>query len=147
MARTPYTHGSAARQQQVPRERYKPAERQKILHQRRRNREKALHMNLLYVLLLTAASVIAFSVCIQYLKVQSSVTARVHSIEGKEKELVQVKAKNDAAEARIHTYVDLDYIYKVATEELGMVYVNKNQIILYDRSESGYVHQNEDIPE
>ena len=42
--------------------------------------------------------------------------------------------------------MDLDHVYKVATEELGMVYANKNQILLYDKTESEYVRQYEDIP-
>jgi hypothetical protein len=42
---------------------------------------------------------------------------------------------------------DLDYVYKVATEELGMVYANKNQVRLYNKTESEYVRQYEDIPE
>ena len=43
--------------------------------------------------------------------------------------------------------MDLDHIYDVATKELGMVYANKNQILLYDKTESEYVRQYEDVPE
>ena len=43
--------------------------------------------------------------------------------------------------------MDLDYIYDVATKELGMVYANKDQILLYDKTESEYVRQYEDVPE
>ena len=39
------------------------------------------------------------------------------------------------------------YVYKVATEELGMVYANKDQVRLYNKTESEYVRQYEDIPE
>ena len=49
-------------------------------------------------------------------------------------------------ETRINTSLDLDYVYRVATEELGMVYPNKNQVILYNKTESEYVRQYEDIP-
>ena len=57
-----------------------------------------------------------------------------------------LKAENDAMETRINTSIDLDYIYKVATEELGMVYANRDQVLLYDKTESEYVRQDEDIP-
>ena len=40
----------------------------------------------------------------------------------------------------------LDHVYKVATEELGMVYANKDQVLMYNRTESEYVRQYEDIP-
>ena len=57
------------------------------------------------------------------------------------------KGDNDALLTRINTSVDLDYVYKVATEELGMVYANKDQVRLYNKTESEYVRQYEDIPE
>ena len=41
----------------------------------------------------------------------------------------------------------LDNIYKIATEELGMVYANKDQVRMYNKTESEYVRQYEDIPE
>ena len=55
--------------------------------------------------------------------------------------------KNNAAELKLQSGVDLDYIYRVATEELGMVPAGQEQIRLYDRVESRYVRQNESIPE
>ena len=58
-----------------------------------------------------------------------------------------LKAENDALETSINTYVDLDHIYDVATKELGMGYASKNQILLYDKTESEYVRQYEDVPE
>ena len=54
---------------------------------------------------------------------------------------------NDALETRINTSIDLDNIYKIATEELGMVYANKDQVRMYNKTESEYVRQYEDIPE
>jgi len=81
-----------------------------------------------------------------YLHVQSSMTAKIHSIEGLEQQLEQLCSENDALQTRINTDMDLDHIYKVATEELGMVYANRNQVLLYDKTESEYVRQYEDIP-
>ena len=49
-------------------------------------------------------------------------TAKIHSIEGLEQQLEQLRSENDALQTRINTDMDLDHIYKVATEELGMVY-------------------------
>ena len=46
----------------------------------------------------------------------------------------------------INTSVDLDYVYQVATGELGMVRARESQILKYDKAESEYVRQNEDIP-
>ena len=116
-------------------------------HTVRRNQEKALNMDLPYLLALTIAAVCALYLCVNYLHVQSSITTRIHNIANLEKEVEVMKSQNDALEARINTYVDLDYVYKVATEELGMVYANKDQVLLYDKTESEYVRQYEDIPE
>ncbi|PNV61456.1 cell division protein FtsL [Clostridium sp. chh4-2] len=115
-------------------------------HTVRRNQAKALNMDLPYLLALTVAAICALYLCVNYLHIQSSITARIHNIENLEKEVEVLKSQNDALETRINTYVDLDYVYKVATEELGMVYANKDQVLLYDKTESEYVRQYEDIP-
>ena len=113
----------------------------------RRNQEKALQMNLFSVLLLTVAVICTLYICVSYLKLQSSVTARLNHIESLEESIEKLKGDNDALLTRINTSVDLDYVYKVATEELGMVYANKDQVRLYNKTESEYVRQYEDIPE
>ena len=106
-----------------------------------------MYMDLPYVIMLTIASVFTLYLCINYLHVQSSITARMHNIERMETELEQLKAENDALETSINTSVDLNKIYEIATKELGMVYARKNQVLLYDKTESEYVRQYEDIPE
>lgn len=113
----------------------------------RRNREKALQMDAPYVMALTLAAIITLAICMQYLALRSSITSRLGNIEKLEREVEALRAENDALETSINTYVDLDYIYDVATKELGMVYANKDQILLYDKTESEYVRQYEDIPE
>lgn len=113
----------------------------------RRNQEKALHMDLPYVIMLTLAAVCALSICVSYLHVQSSIASRIHHIESLEQELEQLKSENDALQTSINTDIDLDYVFQVATEELGMVYANRDQVLLYDKTESEYVRQYEDIPE
>ncbi len=112
----------------------------------RRNQEKALRMDLPYVIMLTLAAVCALSICVSYLHIQSTMASRIHHIELLEQELEQLKSENDALQTAINTDIDLDYAYKVATEELGMVYANRNQVLLYDKTESEYVRQYEDIP-
>ncbi len=115
-------------------------------HVVRRNREKALYMDGPYVFALTIAAVVTLFLCMNYLHIQSSITTRIDHIEELELTLEHLKSENDALQTRIDTYVDLDHVYKVATEELGMVYANKDQILLYNKTESEYVRQYEDIP-
>lgn len=112
----------------------------------RRNQEKALYMDLPYVIMLTIAAICVLGICVSYLQVQSSIASRIHNIEIQEKKLEQMKSQNDALQTKINTDIDLDHVYQVATEELGMVYANRNQVLLYDKTESEYVRQYEDIP-
>lgn len=151
-----YMYGSAApklRPQEVPgperRPARKPAGSQSTRnnHRIRRNQERALYMDLPYVIMLTIASVFTLYLCINYLHVQSSITARMHNIEAMEAKLENLRAENDALETSINTSVDLNRIYEIATKELGMVYAKKDQVLLYDKTESEYVRQYEDIPE
>ncbi len=113
----------------------------------RRGQETSMPMELPFVIMLTIAAICTLYLCVSYLQLQSSITARLNRIEALEKRIETLRADNDALETRINTSVDLDYIYKVATEELGMVYANKSQVRLYDKTESEYVRQYEDIPE
>lgn len=146
-----YVHGNTVRkintQSQIPQRKHVEIPKKRINHTVRRNQQKALFMDLPYVVLLTIATICTLCICVNYIHVQSVITARIHNIETLEKEVEALKSENNASETRINTYVDLDYVYKVATEELGMVYANKNQVRLYDKTESEYVRQYEDIPE
>ncbi|HCD42995.1 MAG TPA: cell division protein FtsL [Lachnoclostridium sp.] len=144
-----YVQGNAVRKAmpvempvRTPEEKRRPS----VNHQVRRNREKALQMDLPYVIMLTIAAVCTLCLCVNYLHLQSSITANIHGVELLEAKLEHLKTENNALEMNINTSVDLDHVYKVATEELGMVYANKDQILHYDKTESEYVRQNEDIP-
>ena len=106
-----------------------------------------MYVDLPYVVLLTIASMFTLNLCVSYLQVQSSITARMHNIERLESQLEKLKAENDALETNINTSIDLNKIYEIATKELGMVYAKKDQVLLYDKTESEYVRQYEDIPE
>ncbi len=115
-------------------------------HTIRRNNQKALSMDLPYVVILCIAAMCMLYICVSYLQVHASISTRIQNIEQLELRLEQLKSENDATATRINTSIDLDYIYEVATQELGMVYANKEQVRLYDKTESEYVRQYEDIP-
>lgn len=140
-----YIAGNTARQLNVPEREYFQEERHAVTP--RKGQERALPMELPFVIMLTIAAICTLYLCVSYLQLQSSITARLDHIEYLEERIETLKADNDALETRINTSVDLDYVYKVATEELGMVYANKNQVRLYNKTESEYVRQYEDIPE
>lgn len=148
-----YIGGTAAPKLEPERrpEREVPIRRKKSgLYQRqqlRRNQEKAMALDLPYVFLLAAACICTLYICVSYLHLQSGITARMHNIEQLEAQLEKMKTENDALETSINSSIDLNRIYEIATKELGMVYAQRDQVLLYDKTESEYVRQYEDIPE
>lgn len=149
--RQEYVYGNTARVMEPVRkpdgQPKKEARRRTMSPTVRRNQEKALHMDLPYVMLLTFAAFCVLAICVNYLQMQSAMASRLHNIEDLERKVEQLKVENDALQVRINASIDLDHIYKVATEELGMVYANPDQVLLYDKTESEYVRQYEDIPD
>lgn len=111
-----------------------------------RNRQKELRMSPMYVLFLTAITIVTAVVCVRYLKLQTSIMSRNESIINMEKNLDTLVSQNDAIEYAISSYIDTDYVVKVATGELGMVKASESQISFYESSESEYMKQLEDIP-
>ena len=143
-----YVQGNTARRlepQRIP-EREPERQRRSQNYTVKRNQEKALQIDLPYLIALVVAACCALYICVNYIHIQSDMTARMDTIQQLEQDLETLKTKNDALETRINTYVDLDHVYKVAREELGMVYAGKDQVLLYNKTESEYVRQYEDIP-
>ena len=104
-------------------------------------------MTLPYVIVLALACVLVLGMAVNYIQARSSVSVHQNTIQKLETELTALKTDNDSLKAKIDAGTDLEYIYKVATQELGMVFPNSDQLIVYDKTESEYVRQNENIPD
>lgn len=98
------------------------------------------------LLVLTAAIIATLYICVEYLKLQSQVTRMDKTIVSMEQKLSDMTNENDAAYEAINTSYDLNYVYHVAVDELGMVYPNNNKVITYQSSNDDFVEQYEDIP-
>lgn len=112
----------------------------------RNNRERALQMNLTYVLFLTIAAVVTVMVCINYLKLQSQNVSYQKSVTALDTRLSEMKMENDSAYNRVIASVDLEHVKDVAMNELGMVYASDKQICMYDSTQSDYVKQYQELP-
>ena len=136
------------------RKQQKALEREKILQdrekqyraQQERLRNKTVEMDAPFIATLTIALTCTLLMCFSYIRLQTNINTRIHSIELMKQQLDQLKSENDALQNSIDTSLDLDRIYRVATQELGMVYADYSQTILYDKTESEYVRQYENIP-
>lgn len=112
----------------------------------RKNREKARHMNPAYVMFLSVACVVTFVVCFRYIQLRSEITGRIENISTLETQLSDLKIENDAEYSRVTNSVDLEEIKRIAMEELGMVYADEDQVVMYEDKEAEYFRQYEDVP-
>ena len=126
---------------------YPSRERQPERRERRHaEKSNVQYVNVLYMILLAAASCMVLWSCVNYLQLQAETTSRVKHIASLETELEDLRKENNDNYTRIMTSVDLDHIRDVAINELGMVYAEPNQVILYDGGTDDYVRQNGSIP-
>lgn len=96
------------------------------------------------VFILCFAVFLSFCVLIVYSEaVLKENVSQMNSLQASYEEL---QLSNDELEAKIHYDIDVNEIYRIATEELGMIYPKKSQIMAYQKTEGEYVRQNEDIP-
>jgi cell division protein FtsL len=92
---------------------------------------------------------IAFTLftCVEFLKTQTEVSSMNRQIDQLQKEITTTKEENTVHLSKLNATLDLDAIYDIATNELGMIRPSKEQIIIYESTISDYVKQYEDIPE
>lgn len=141
-----YQYSSTARKlQPLPQKEQRPAK--KVNHATRRNRERALHMNIGYVLFLVTAMVAAGVVLTGYLKLQSDITNSISNISVLESRLNNMRLDNDETYSRISSNVNLEEVRRIAIQELGMQYADEGQIIVFDGEDSDYVRQTGEIPD
>ena len=150
--RTGYVEGAAVRKLQssaapAREDRRARQEKRQRAQQRRVGQRQAQGLGLGYVVFLAAACALTMWVCVGYLQLQADNTATMKSIAALETQLSDLKEDNDDEYNRVVTSVDLEKIRDIAINELGMVYAQEDQVVLYDSEGSDYVRQYADIPE
>lgn len=114
---------------------------------REKNREKARHMNLGYVLFLSCAVIAAGFILTIYIGLQSDITNSIKNISRLESQLNALKLDNDEEYSRITSSVDLEEVKRIAIQELGMKYAEEGQIVIVEGGGSDYMRQMADIPQ
>lgn len=140
-----YIDGSAVKKIDVRRE-IEEAPLKRTSAAVRRNREKAVHMNIGYVLFLAAALMAASMLLVGYIRLQAENSVILDSIASKESQLNSMRMENDEEYSRILSSVDLDYVKSVAINELGMRYAEEGQIIEVQVQGDDYVRQYQEMP-
>lgn len=105
-----------------------------------------VRVNVPYVLMLLAVTVLFAYLCFSYLKLQASINASMNRIANLEEQITKVRSENAVRENRLSAQMDLEEVYRIAVEEMGMTYPNENEVIRYTEQMREYVRQYEDIP-
>lgn len=140
-----YIQGNTARQLDIKRE-IEREPRKRLSNTTRRNREKAGNMSAGYVLFLSIALIAMGWILLNYIKLQSDITNSIKQISSLERELNDLKLKNDEDYNRITSSVDLEEVRRIAIQELGMTYAQEGQIITFTSENKDYVKQISSIP-
>ena len=150
-----YVYGAAApkREYAAPKkepqriERNKEVEKQRVREQQAsENRRKASRFGALYTFFVVTAVAVTLFVCTSYIKQINMQNEQNKEIVTLKEQLNELREANDQKELTIDTSVDFNYIYNVATKELGMVHASPEQVIAYESGESEYVIQYGNIP-
>lgn len=148
-----YTEGNAVRKLKADSSAYELPQRDQQRRQQRRSskktqKEKELSsVNMASCIILIAAIGITLLTCIDFIKVQSEVLTLNKRIIQTEKELANLKEENKISKDQLKAKIDLDEIYNLATNDLGMVIPNDDQVIYFETTISDYVKQYGMIPE
>ena len=134
-----YIEGNTVRKIDTVREMQQPVRRENRAV--RKNRDRALYMNLPYVLFLTVALLVTGVMLIGYLQAQSNLTVSVKHVASLESQLNDMKLANDEQLERINSALDMEEVKRIAVEELGMTYAKEGQVVIVSGEGSDYVRQ------
>lgn len=138
-----YMYGSAAPKfEQAPQRRPHREDERRTASQRKQKvqaRPYPVNMPLLILSILTFAALGAMM--IQYIRLNSEITAITTANTKLESQISDLKMENDEYYSRIMNSVDLEKVREVAIMDLGMVYASESQIITYDSQIDDYVEQ------
>jgi len=143
-----YVQGNTARKlQALPAYEEEEQRQRKISNRTRKNRERALHMNIGSVLSMAIAMAAAAVILTVYLTLQSDITNSIKHIASLESTLNELRMENDENYSRITNSVDLEEVKRVAMQELGMRYAEEGQIVRFSGEGSDYMRQVGSIPD
>ena len=135
-----YVYGNTARRLEVQRQIAEPVKKP-VQHEVRKNRDKARHMSMGYVLFLATALIAAGLILVNYVQLQAELTNMTKVISTRESELTNLQMSNDEAYNRVMSSIDLEEVKRIAIGELGMVYAQEGQIYTYKNESNDYMRQ------
>ncbi len=147
-----YAQRSAQRSaQRVPQRAPQRAPQRRVLPEQEKRisakADRALAFDMRYTLFVMASILIIIGACVLMLHMEASINEQKSNINTLENELEAIEDDNAALKLSLESMYSLDDIYNVATNELGMVYAKKGQVVYYESANEDYVKQYQDVPE
>ena len=138
-----YLYGSAApKLEPTPQRNPRREVEKRTAPQKKQNvQAKPYPVNMPLLILSIVAFVALGAMMIQYIRLNSEITAISAANTKIESQISDLKAENDEYYSRIMSSVDLEKVREVAIMDLGMVYASESQIITYDSQVDDYVEQ------
>ena len=138
-----YLYGSAApKLEPTPQRRPLREEERRTAPQRKQKvQAKPYPVNMPLLVLSIVAFVALGAMMIQYIRLNSEITAITAVNTKLESRISDLRAENDEYYGRIMNSVDLEKVREVAIMDLGMVYASEGQVITYDSHMDDYVEQ------
>ncbi|MCH5267065.1 MAG: hypothetical protein J1E62_01870 [Lachnospiraceae bacterium] len=145
--RNSYVEGNTARQlaaEPKRREQERPERQVRRAPHREPVNMPGVHWASIIFLLLALAG--AIYICLSYVHSQNRVQEQKRTIVKMQSEIAQMRESNELAYQNVIDSVDLAEVYRMATEELGMVHAKSNQVYTYENKKSDMVKQYGEIP-
>ena len=141
-----YVYGNTVRKTDFQREagiqrQLREPPRRPVQNEVRKNRDKAHHMSMGYVLFLAAALIAAGLILVNYVQLQAELTNLTKVNATKVSELSSLRLANDEAYNRVLNSIDLEEVKRIAIGELGMVYAEEGQICHYTSEGNDYMRK------
>ncbi|SFG15062.1 hypothetical protein [Oribacterium sp. WCC10] len=96
---------------------------------------------------LVISLIVIFASSYQCISLDTKVSTRLASIERKRSELEDLRLKNEEIQSQINNALDLDAIYREATEVYGMALPSEeDEVIVFEKGNTGYVRARDDLP-
>ncbi len=136
-----YVAGSAAEQLEGNYSNFKSNRMHVVENKKQKTAIRQNQSNPVYSIVLTMVIVMTLAIAVILLKTQFVVTDRGETIIALKQELVDLNKKNDQLKSDINQSINMDNVYRVATQKLGMVQAGKNDIIYIDQETQSYTIQ------
>lgn len=105
----------------------------------------AQRVNPVYTLALTLIIALTLAIAVILLKAQFVVSDNAERIIALQQNLLEIKKQNEQLESDIKKSINMEEVYKIATQELGMVQAGKGDIKYIDANDLSYTVQYTDI--